>query len=188
MTYQTPKWILGHWAAAFTATVEAVTLSATIGAAKPVNDAVGTPASMATRGASVDLVFDIETWLDAHIPFASKPGAPVIRFIDADAAHALAPYTQREDLRIRGLYDPGLDTIYLVRPWSPEDLHDVSTLVHELVHRRQAGLERWACGGAEELSAYRIQEAWLNERGLTGRTNWFFVTQAAQCETRDIHP
>jgi len=147
-----------------------------------------TPATAEESGTPDMLVPGIEAWLDAHVAFSGKPGTPAIRLIDADAAHALAPYTQRADLRVRGLYDPGLDTVYLVRPWSSDDLHDVGTLVHELTHRRQVGAAQWACSGAEELAAYETQEAWLAERGATGRTNWFLVRLAAQCGPREIHP
>ncbi len=172
-----------------TAAIVATGIAALLPAAAiPVDMAMAPPAAATLGAAAAGLVPDIETWLDSHVPFAPKPGTPEIRLIDANAAHAMAPFTQREDLRVRGLYDPALDTVYLVRPWSADDVHDVSTLVHELAHRRQAGLADWNCSGAEELSAYRVQEAWLGERGQTGRTDWFSAALAAQCGPRDIHP
>lgn len=90
--------------------------------------------------------------------------------------------------RTRGLYDPDAATIRLVRPWDPRDPFDVSTLPHELVHHRQQGARHWYCPGAQELPAYRLQEAWLADLGLEPDIDWIAVVLEAGCTPRDIHP
>ena len=89
--------------------------------------------------------------------------------------------------RARGLYDPGTGTIALVRPWSPREAGDVSVLLHELVHHRQAALHHY-CPAAEEPLAYRLQEAWLAERGLPLDWPRLAIALAAGCTPHDIHP
>lgn len=135
-----------------------------------------------------ELVIVLEDWLDKNSMFAGRKSIPPIRMIEADDALEIAPQAARTGSRVRGLYDPELDTIYLVRPWSKGDVHDVSTLLHELSHRRQAGSTDWTCAGQEELSAYRAQQTWLEGQGATGRIDWFAVHLAANCLRSDMHP
>ncbi len=49
-----------------------------------------------------------------------------------------------------------------------------------------AGLAK-ACPVAQELPAYRLQEAWFGELGLEPDVNWIAVTLEAGCARRDIH-
>lgn len=86
----------------------------------------------------------------------------------------------------RGLYDPDRSEILLVRPWGLRNAEDVGVLLHELVHHRQA-LHHWYCPAAQELPAYRLQEAWLSEQGLSADVNWMAVVLDAGCTPRDKH-
>ena len=88
----------------------------------------------------------------------------------------------------RGFYDIELEVIYIVKPWSPQNPKDVSVVLHELVHHRQQTAQHWYCPGAQELPAYRLQEKWLAERGLTVPINWVAVVLEAGCSRRDMHP
>lgn len=89
--------------------------------------------------------------------------------------------------RLRGLYDPDRAEILLIKPWDPRDPEDVSVLLHELVHHRQAP-PHWSYPAAQALPAYRLQEAWLAERGMKADVNWVAVVLDAGCTRRDIHP
>lgn len=135
-----------------------------------------------------DLVLVLEDWLDRHSPYPARAARPDIRFVSRHRAHALAPSSAVHDGRRRGLYDPDAQTIYLVRPWSIRDAHDVSVLLHELVHHRQATARHWYCPGQQEKPAYDLQQAWLTQQGAKGRINWIAATLAAGCTPRDIHP
>ncbi len=129
----------------------------------------------------------LDGWLKDRIAYPRK-APPRIRIIDSAGAANLRQRSVRMSQRTRGLYDPEAQTIYLVAPWSPRDAGDVSVLLHELVHHRQDGARHWYCPGAQEPEAYRLQQAWLAERGLAMRINRIAVVLEAGCARRDIHP
>ena len=131
----------------------------------------------------------LDRWLDAHTDMPRHTTSPQIKVIGTGRAASLQTAARSSrSARTRGLYDPGSDTIYLVRPWSGRDPHDVSVLLHELVHHRQATAGHWYCPGAQELPAYRVQDAWLSSLGLESNINWIAVVLEAGCTPRDIHP
>lgn len=135
------------------------------------------------------LVAHLDTWLDQNTDLPRRDSVPEIRMITPARAASLAPgklWAGQDTLR--GLYDPESESIWLVRPWDARNPFDVSTLLHELVHHRQAVAGHWYCPGAQELPAYRIQQAWLNEMGLEPDVNWIAVVLEAGCTPRDIHP
>jgi hypothetical protein len=135
------------------------------------------------------LVEHLESWLDTHTDLARRSAPPHIQLIGIGKATRLeagARFSKSD--QTRGLYDPVIETIYLVRPWNMRNLHDVSVLLHELVHHRQATAGHWYCPGAQELPAYRAQEAWLAAHGLRANINWIAVVLEAGCTPRDIHP
>lgn len=134
------------------------------------------------------LVGDLDRWLDAQTDWPRRIELPQIRLVspwEAAARQGAASSLQRGPLQ--GLYDADRSEILLVQPWSPHDAHDVSVLLHELVHHRQAPYH-WYCPAAQELPAYRLQDAWLAERGLKADVNWIAVVLDAGCTQRDIHP
>ncbi len=136
-----------------------------------------------------ELVGHLETWLDAETGLPRRGQAPAIRLASAAQVARLAPMrAAAEASHTRGLYDPDSATIWLVRPWDARDPFDVSVLLHELVHHRQAGHGHWYCPGAQELPAYRLQQAWLNRLGLEPDVNWVAVVLESGCTRRDIHP
>ena len=135
-----------------------------------------------------ELIAHLNGWLDAETDLPPRD-APEVRLISAARAAALAPaHLGNHAPHRRGLYDPETQTVYLVRPWSPRDPFDVSTLLHELTHHRQAEAKHWYCPGAQELPAYRLQQRWLNALGLEPEVNWIAVVLASGCIPRDIHP
>lgn len=134
------------------------------------------------------LVSGLEDWLDAEADWPRRDAPPRVRLVSqwqAEARRGATASFQRG--RLRGLYDPDQSEILLVRPWDPHDMEDVSVLLHELVHHRQAP-HHWYCPAAQEVTAYRLQEDWLAEQGLTIDVNWIAVVLDAGCTPRDIHP
>ncbi|MRU14855.1 hypothetical protein FDP25_05350 [Roseovarius sp. A21] len=135
------------------------------------------------------LVTHLEDWLDAASDLPRRAAAPAVRLTSRAHVARIAPMRAASDAsHTRGLYDPDSETIWLVRPWSAKSPFDVSVLLHELAHHRQAGQGHWYCPGAQELPAYRLQQAWLNELGLEPDVNWIAVILEAGCTARDIHP
>jgi hypothetical protein len=135
-----------------------------------------------------ELVSGLENWLDTDADWPRRDAPPRIRFVNqwqAKARQGTTSSFQRGQLR--ALYDPDLSEILLVLPWDPRNAKDVSVLLHELVHHRQAP-HHWYCPAAQELPAYRLQDAWLAEQGLAIEINWMAVVLDAGCSPRDIHP
>lgn len=130
----------------------------------------------------------LNDWLDANSEWSRPEAEPRIRIVgewEAKARQGVTASFQRGPLR--GLYDPETAEIFLVAPWSPRSASDVSVLLHELVHHRQAQ-HHWYCPAAQELPAYRLQDAWLSERGMQAKVNWIAVVLDSGCTRRDIHP
>lgn len=136
-----------------------------------------------------DLVATLDLWLDANAPWPRRDQPPSIRWISPQNARALSGQAARGGAhKPRGFYDADRRIIHLVEPWTPGDPQDVSVLLHELAHHRQATAGHWYCPGAQELPAYRLQAAWLEGLGLTANINWIAVVLEAGCSPRDIHP
>jgi len=142
-----------------------------------------------TAQSTEDLVDHLERWLDRRSDWPRRAEVPDIRWIgEARAASLSAERNAAHSGRARGFYDPDNQTIFLVRPWSARNPEDVSVLLHELAHHRQAEAGHWYCPGAQELPAYRLQEAWLADLGLKADINWIAVVLEAGCTPRDFHP
>jgi hypothetical protein len=135
------------------------------------------------------LVTHLEDWLDANSDLPRSQSTPSLRLTTTAHVARLAPMRAANSAtHTRGLYDPEAETIWLVQPWNAKNPYDVSVLLHELVHHRQAGHGHWYCPGAQELPAYRLQQAWLNEMGLEPDVNWIAVILESGCTPRDFHP
>jgi hypothetical protein len=89
--------------------------------------------------------------------------------------------------QFRGLYDKERRHIYLVAPWSPDDLQNVGTLLHELLHDVQLLNKDWPCWGRAEWQAYKLQEKWLKERGVDPGFSWIQIFLETRC-TKNVHP
>lgn len=135
-----------------------------------------------------DLIHTLDHWLDAESPYPARATAPRIRLISPQQARAMSESGGRLGSTRRGLYDPDTQTIFLVRPWSMRNPQDVSVLLHELIHHRQATARHWYCPGQQELPAYRLQDAWLADQGESISINWIAASLAAGCTPDDFHP
>lgn len=135
------------------------------------------------------LVAHLENWLDTHADLPRRATQPNIRLATTAQVARLAPVRAASDsTQTRALYDPESQTIWLVRPWDARNPYDVSVLLHELIHHRQADYGHWYCPGAQELPAYRLQQTWLNAMGLEPDVNWIAVILESGCTPRDFHP
>jgi hypothetical protein len=71
------------------------------------------------------------------------------------------------DFDIHALYSHRSHVIYLCEKWNPNDLHDRSALLHELVHHLQAlNNVKAKCLAAYDLQAFDLQFEWLREQGI----------------------
>lgn len=134
-----------------------------------------------------ELTETLEIWLDTHGKYHRRDTPVSIELIDDRYAGFLNGNSGLGHGRTRGLYDADTSTIYLVEPWSAEDPQDVSVLLHELVHHRQAP-HHFFCPAAQEEAAYKLQDQWLGERGMQADVNWIAVILDAGCRRRDVHP
>lgn len=128
-----------------------------------------------------------DTWLDISTDLQRPKIPPKITLISPAMAESIRESTLHGYGRTRGLFDPKSSTIFLIQPWDLRNANDASVLLHELVHSRQVSRD-YLCPGAEEETAYRIQDDWLRGRGLRANVDWFTVLLAAGCSRRDIHP
>jgi len=155
----------------------AITLTGTASAAENEN----------THSVSPTLISELNTWLDTRTEFAKRADQPKIEFVGKEQAETLRGVADRSGGRTRGLYDAATETIYLTEPWSPENMRDISVLLHEITHHRQAG-QHWYCEQAQEWRAYQIQAQWLEEHGIEVDFYWPAILLQSSCAKRDIHP
>lgn len=150
---------------------------------------VATAGAGETRTARVEaLTTGLERWLDRNAPYPRRPDPPRVRFVEPAEAARLHGAAERRAGRLRGLYDAGTATIYLVEPWSPRDPEDVGALLHELVHHRQEAAKHWYCDAEQEWDAYRLQERWLAGLGIDPGFYWPAIALESSCTVRDVHP
>lgn len=129
----------------------------------------------------------LERWLDENADLVRRDAPPEVRSIGSATVAFTNANAGRGHGRTRGLYEKETSTVYLIQPWNPKNAEDVSVLLHELVHHRQAPYHYY-CPGAQEEAAYRLQDQWLRQRGLKANVNWIAVVLDAGCTPRDIHP
>jgi len=129
------------------------------------------------------LLEELNDWMDSHCNYVRQPGdAPEILFIEIGTHVEVGDETCFINENTRGLYDPHLRRIYLVDPWSADEIFDVSVLLHELIHDRQAGhASRWDCPAAMDWPAYKLQAEWLNEQGIDPDFDWLRIFVESRC-------
>ena len=135
----------------------------------------------------VSLVDKLDSWLDRESHYPRRPEAATVRLFDPKDVNPATYLSGVEGSKLRGYYVPSSSTIWLVRPWSADNPRDVSVLLHELVHHRQQVLKLWQCPNAQELSAYKLQDRWLAERGLHARVNWLAVLIGSSCHAATVN-
>lgn len=75
-------------------------------------------------------------------------------------------YKEDSGFTVRALYDHDTSTIWLNENWNPDNLVDLSIMLHELIHHMQyeSGNE-YECHAAMEKEAYAAQIAWVEAAG-----------------------
>lgn len=150
-------------------------------------NAASATASDNIHGISPTLLDELNAWLDAETEFGRRDSPPRIKLVGLERAEDLRGAAERSGGRTRGLYDEETGTIYLTEPWSAGNRRDISVLLHEMVHHRQAG-QHWYCQQAQEWRAYQIQAQWLGEQNIGDDFYWPAILLQSSCAKRDIHP
>lgn len=143
--------------------------------------------AIAQNTASPGLVENLETWLDANSPWPRRETLPdivVLPRAEPQENFGTAGYAGGT---LRAYYDEDTAMIALVEPWDAANPTDQSILLHELAHHRQAA-HHWFCAGAQELPAYKLQDAWAKEHGAEVRIDWISAVLESGCSRRDVHP
>ncbi len=129
-------------------------------------------------------------WIGAHTDYdisASLADPPTVSLCRTGETILYEGLGVVVDEGIRAAYDTKRRHIFLVAPWSANDAMDVSRLLHELVHDVQFLNRGWDCPQETEWDAYKLQEAWLAERGIDPGFDWLWIYFHARCP-QDIHP
>jgi hypothetical protein len=93
--------------------------------------------------------------------------APPIRFVPYTELVNLFSGGKGTDYHVESVYSEVDHTIYLPDGWRPDDRHDRSVLLHELVHHLQyLNNVKATCASEYELQALKLQVAWLIEQGV----------------------
>lgn len=151
------------------------------------NLAPGCPAPLPLEVAP-EQIAELTRWIERHSDYAASAlGPPSIFLCQTGEVIAYEGHDVVVDSELRAAYDLRNDRIFLVLPWSASDPRNLSSLLHELIHRAQFAARDWPCAAATEPEAYRLQEQWLAERGIEAGFNWFRIEIEARCLS-DHHP
>ncbi len=133
-----------------------------------------------------DLIRELTAWVAGHTDYdTTRPmrDPPSIAFCKAGEIIRYEGKDLIVDAQLRAAYDLRRRRIFLVLPWRASDARDVSTLLHDI----QFSSHPWPCKGQAEWEAYKLQEAWLAERGLASGFDWPQIFLLSRCP-RDVHP
>jgi len=136
------------------------------------------------------LVVELIGWIGEHSDYevgTLHENPPKISFCDCGETIDYEGRTVVVHEPVKGIYDLEINRITLVRPWNRQDLLNISSLLHELVHVVQYHSKKWPCWHATEWEAYKLQEQWLLERGIDPGFNWVEIRLLSSCTRRDIH-
>lgn len=136
------------------------------------------------------LIESLLVWIGEHSRYDVTPALSNPPTVGFCRPGMMVEYEQ-EDLVVErplvAFYDIEKRHIFLVEPWHPDEINNVSTLLHELTHDVQHLNKDWPCWGKAEWEAYKLQERWLLEQGRTPDFNWADIFLQSLCP-RDIHP
>jgi|GEM_PF-2168079 len=136
------------------------------------------------------IVEGLLTWIDGRTAYdvsAVREAPPAIVFVNEGTRIAYEGRMLDIGPTLAATYDAYAREIHLKCPWDAADPHDVSTLLHELVHDVQYRSRLWACPRQAEWEAYALQADWLEERGARPQRNWLQAVLSSGC-LRDVHP
>jgi hypothetical protein len=113
--------------------------------------------------------------------------APLIRFLPYAELVKIFSGGKATDYHVDALYSETDHTIYLPDSWRPDDLHDRSILLHEVVHHLQyLNNVKVTCQTEYEYQAIELQVTWLREQGVDDpldllHINPLFILMLRQC-------
>lgn len=144
------------------------------------------PAAPVLQSITTELI----AWIGDHSDYdvsGFQANPPEITFCDCGETIEYEGRTIVVHESVKGVYDLQVHRITLVRPWDRQDLLNISTLLHELVHVIQYHGRKWPCWHATEWEAYKLQEEWLLEHDIDPGFNWVEIRLLSSCTPRDVH-
>ena len=144
----------------------------------------------AAQAISADLVIELLHWIKTNTDYDVTPSErdpPKITFCETGAWINYEGSTILVEENLQAMYDFPNGTILIVQPWSAQSPHDVSALLHELIHDVQMRARSWECIQAPEWQAYKLQEKWLAEKGIASGFDWLQIYFLSRCP-KGIHP
>jgi hypothetical protein len=115
-----------------------------------------------------NVVVGLITWIVARTEWVVKE-PPTICFVTSAQLDEMAYGREANSshLYVNALYAYESHIVYLSANWNPNDLHDRSILLHELIHHLQALNDVKApCLAANERPTFEMQLEWLREQGI----------------------
>jgi hypothetical protein len=131
-----------------------------------------------------ELLTELTGWIALHTMYdvrqlAAEP--PRISFCAVGSEIAYEDGVLRVEPELNAAYDLPNRVIHIVLPWSADDPHDRSVLLHELVHDVQLSNRDWPCTGAPEWEAYTLQAIYLQEQGVAAAFDWDVIRRLSAC-------
>lgn len=137
-----------------------------------------------------ELIARLIRWIGTQTDYDITPALarpPTVTFCKTGEIIDYEGHDIRVEKDLRAAFDMPGRTVYLVEPWDAANPFDVSVLLHELIHDIQIANRHWDCLGAPEWEAYKLQDRWLQARGIDPAFNWLVIYMLSRCP-RDIHP
>ena len=136
------------------------------------------------------VVAELLAWIGAHTAYdvsASLAEPPSIGFCRTGEVIVYEGENLLVDPDLGAAYDKDRRHIYLAQPWDAAVVEDIGTLLHELIHDVQYRNRDWPCWQKTEWEAYKLQAAWLAERGVNADFNWALILLLSRC-SQNHHP
>lgn len=119
------------------------------------------------------LMLALMTWASpiTGLPVTEPPSIVYMEACEMERMHLQEHADCSDDFGPLGVYSPGV--IFLQEGWSPDNLRDLSILLHELVHHMDfhatgiTGVTCVAWPKNNEAIAYDAQFKWLESAGVT---------------------
>jgi len=130
------------------------------------------------------VVVELLTWIEAHTDYdvsASLAEPPSIGFCRHGDVIDYEGQSLNVDPDLGGAYDMERRHIYLAQPWDASNVRNLGTLLHELIHDVQYRNRDWPCWQKTEWEAYKLQESWLAEKGLSAGFDWALILMLSHC-------
>lgn len=146
--------------------------------------------TVALQRAAADLMPHFTDWIETETDYdvdIIKNSPPEVVFCDIGETIEYEDKDFEVPSDLRAAYDLPANRIFLVQPWVATNIEDQSALLHELIHAVQLSGRYWPCIQAPEWEAYRLQDLWLRQNGISDTFDWMLIYFLSRCP-RDHHP